>query len=101
FPQGAVGLRMQIDAALNPGNSGGPALTEGKGVGVSSQVMQGAENIGYVIPVEEVMTFLEDVHDGKYDGKPQLYCEMQTVENEALRAKWRLPQGVGGALVTR
>ena len=95
------GLRVQIDAALNPGNSGGPAVSEGKLVGVAFSGVPSAENIGYLIPVEEISTFLADIADGAYDGKPQLFDEFQTVENDALRARLGLPKGAGGAMVTR
>ena len=37
----------------------------------------------------------------RYDGKPQLFDEFQTVENDALRARLGLPKGAGGAMVTR
>ncbi len=95
------GLRVQIDAALNPGNSGGPAISEGKLAGVAFSGVPSAENIGYLIPVEEIATFLADIADGTYTGKPQLFDEFQTVENDALRARLGLPKGVGGAMVTR
>ena len=42
---------MQIDAAINAGNSGGPALKDGKVVGVAFETLENAENIGYIIPV--------------------------------------------------
>jgi S1-C subfamily serine protease len=95
------GVRVQIDAALNPGNSGGPAVSDGKLAGVAFSGVPTAENIGYLIPVEEITTFLADIADGTYDGKPQLLEEFQTVENDALRARLGLPKGVGGAMVTR
>jgi S1-C subfamily serine protease len=98
---GGAGLRVQIDAALNPGNSGAPAISEGKLVGVAFQVMQQAENVGFLISIDEVKLFLDDIVDGVYDGKAQFFGEVQTVENDALRFKLGLPKGSGGALVTR
>lgn len=101
YSNGGSGLRIQIDAAINPGNSGGPAISDGKLLGVAFQVLRQAENVGYIIPTEEVLTFLEDVKDGQYDGKPQLVAEMQTVENDALRARLGLARGMGGSMLTR
>ena len=78
------GLRIQVDAALNFGNSGGPAVSDGKLVGLVFSLIQNAQSIGYLIPVEEIQLFLTDIADGKYDSKPQLYEYLQTVENQAL-----------------
>ena len=64
------GLRSQIDAAINPGNSGGPAIVDGKMIGLAFSRLGDAENIGYIIPCEEIDLFLEDIKDGRYDGKP-------------------------------
>ncbi len=95
----ASGLRIQVDAALNFGNSGGPAVSDGKLVGLVFSLIQNAQNIGYLIPVEEIVLFLEDIADGNYDGKPQLFDLIQTVENDALRAKLGLPRDVNGVMI--
>ena len=81
----AQGLRIQIDAAINPGNSGGPAVVNDEIVGLAFSHLQMAQNIGYIIPVEEIELFLQDVADGHYDGKPAMYDDLQTLENPALR----------------
>ena len=95
-----MGLRVQIDAALNPGNSGGPAFSKGRLVGLVFSHIPTAQNIGYLIPVEEIRMFLDDLADGTYNGKPQILDLLQTVENDALRAKLGLPKGTGGLMVT-
>ncbi len=95
-----TGLRIQIDAAINPGNSGGPTVLNDKLVGISFSGMSGADNVGYVIPVEEVRAFLEDVKDGKFDGRPQVFGEMQTAENDDLRARLGLSKAQTGLMVT-
>jgi S1-C subfamily serine protease len=94
-----AGLRIQVDAPLNPGNSGGPAVSGGKLVGLVFSGIPNAQNIGYLIPVEEVRSFLDDVADGRYDGKPQIHDQLQTVENDALRSRLGLPKGIGGLMV--
>ena len=55
------GLRIQIDAAINPGNSGGPALSGDEMIGLAFSRLGGADNIGYIIPVEEIEFFLKDI----------------------------------------
>jgi S1-C subfamily serine protease len=93
------GLRIQIDAAINPGNSGGPAVVGDRMIGLAFSTLGGAQNIGYIIPNEEVELFLADVADGHYDGKPAMHDELQTLENPALRAFLKLEKGAAGVVV--
>jgi hypothetical protein len=93
------GLRIQIDAAINPGNSGGPAVVGDKMIGLAFSHLVNADNIGYIIPNEEIDLFLRDIADGHYDGKPAMYDELQTLENPALRAFLKLPASVEGIVV--
>jgi S1-C subfamily serine protease len=93
------GLRIQIDAAINPGNSGGPAVVGDRMIGLAFSTLGGAQNIGYIIPNEEIDLFLKDVADGRYDGKPAMFDELQTLENPALRAFLKLGPDVQGIVV--
>jgi S1-C subfamily serine protease len=97
----SLGLRIQIDAAINPGNSGGPAVVNDEIVGLAFSHLQTAQNIGYIIPVEEIELFLQDVADGSYDGKPVMYDDLQTLENPALRSYLHLPESLQGMVVHR
>ncbi|MEA3109220.1 MAG: hypothetical protein QOI88_3825 [Gammaproteobacteria bacterium] len=96
------GLRIQVDAAINPGNSGGPAIAGDKMIGLAFSKLGGdAQNIGYIIPNEEVELFLKDIADGRYDGKPAMYDDLQTLENPALRDYLKLDKSVEGMVVHR
>ncbi len=53
---------IQTDAAINPGNSGGPLLNvSGEVIGVNVAMAQGAENIGFAIPINQVKRVIEQV----------------------------------------
>jgi S1-C subfamily serine protease len=95
------GLRIQIDAAINPGNSGGPAVVGDNMIGLAFSALNNAQNIGYIIPNEEIELFLRDIADGHYHGKPALYDELQTLENPALRSFLKLDSSVHGIVVRR
>src|ERR1700729_3472164 len=96
------GLRIQVDAAINPGNSGGPAIAGDKMIGLAFSKLGGdTQNIGYIIPNEEVDLFLKDIADGRYDGKPAMYDDLQTLENPALRDYLKLDKTVEGMVVHR
>jgi len=102
FSPETSGLRIQIDAAINPGNSGGPAIVGDKMIGLAFSRLGGnTQNIGYIIPNEEIELFLRDIADGHYDGKPAIYDELQTLENAALRSFLKLDRSVTGVVVHR
>ena len=97
------GLRIQIDAAINPGNSGGPAVADGKMIGLAFSRLESsdAQNIGYIIPDEEIELFLEGIARGHYAGKPALYDDLQTLQNQGLRRYLGVPESTTGVVVLK
>jgi len=101
YNSNAAGLRVQIDAAINPGNSGGPATAGDKMIGLAFSTLGGAQNIGYIIPNEEIDLWLRAIASGHDGGKAMLQDELQTLENPALRRFLKLDPSVHGAVVHR
>ncbi len=67
---------LQVDAAINPGNSGGPTVDvygEVIGINTAGAVGQNIQNIGYIIPVNELKVILDE-----------LYC-LETTQDKILR----------------
>lgn len=53
---------IQTDAAINPGNSGGPLVNlAGEAVGVNVAMVQGSQNIGFSLPIKEVVRALTNL----------------------------------------
>lgn len=91
---------IQTDAAINPGNSGGPLLDiQGKAIGVNVAMAQGAENIGFALPIDLVK---KDIASVKKDGKiSQPYIGVRYVPIDAQIQKDNNLSFDYGALVAR
>ncbi|EXC31597.1 Protease Do-like 9 [Morus notabilis] len=98
-------LGLQIDAAINSGNSGGPAFNDkGKCVGIAFQSLkhEDVENIGYVIPTPVIMHFIKDYEkNGAYTGFPILGVEWQKMENPDLRSSIGMSPDQKGVRIRR
>jgi S1-C subfamily serine protease len=110
-------LAIQIDAAINMGNSGGPALVDSKVIGIAFQTLVSASNIGYLIPACVaavcVRAFVaacaqhaqrggvdEHVHRVIYHhGFATVGVGYQDMTNTALRAQQGFKTGQTGCLV--
>lgn len=92
-------LAVQVDAAINSGNSGGPIISDGKLIGVVMQRRIKADNIGYMVPIPVLKHFLKDLEDGKRDGFPGLGVQTQGMQNPATKKLHNVPDDVTGALV--
>ncbi len=54
---------IQIDAPINPGNSGGPAInSKGEVIGINTAGIPGAQNVGYIIPINELKIICDDMY---------------------------------------
>lgn len=96
-----LGMRVQVDAAVNFGNSGGPGFVDGR---IAGLVFSGldtaiADNISYLLATEEIRRFLAEAERGAVDGNCQLAAETQTLENPALRSKLGVDGSVSGVVV--
>jgi hypothetical protein len=70
--QGIVSARsdayVQTDAALSPGNSGGPMLTcDGRVIGVADRLLE--ERIGFGVPVQHLEELLGRIGGPRYRGR--------------------------------
>lgn len=64
---------IQMSAAINPGNSGGPLLNiQGEVIGINSAGVMEAQNVGYMIPINDLKIILTDLYKNKLLRKPFL-----------------------------
>ena len=91
---------IQTDAAINPGNSGGPLLDiEGKVIGVNVAIAQGAQNVGFALPINQAKRVIEQAKSGKKIAIPFLGVRYVIV-NSSVQKEAQLPFDYG-ALVLR
>ena len=77
---------FQITAALNPGNSGGPSLDENnKVIGINAAIIPDAQNVGYIIPISDVKSIIEDLYKVKLLRRPLLGCDLNYGTPDLLR----------------
>ncbi|CAF0726582.1 unnamed protein product [Adineta steineri] len=94
-------LTIQIDAATNPRNSGGPAIQGKHVVGMAFQGQSQAQSIGYIIPVSVIKHVLDDIElHNKYTAFPRMRFYYQPMENLSYREYLKLNKDQHGILVT-
>lgn len=93
-------LAIQLDAAINSGNSGGPVFKDDRLIGIAFQSLDEGENISYAIAAPIVEHFLRDVDDGTFHGFPDLGITWQGLESRTQRAYLGLGDDGLGVLVT-
>lgn len=75
---------LQVDAALNPGNSGGPLVNiNGEVIGINSLKLSQSEieGMGFAIPIELVKTISEKLEKGEEIERPVLGVSMLDANN--------------------
>ncbi|GAB3418342.1 trypsin-like peptidase domain-containing protein [Massilia agilis] len=100
YGYGNSGLRIQVDAPINPGNSGGAVVVGDKLAGLAFSGVTNAQNIGYIIPNEEIELFLKNVAAGQSNDKLSIHDDMQTLENPVLRQFLKLDKSIEGLVVS-
>lgn len=64
---------IQMDAAINPGSSGGPLVNDlGEVIGINTSGRTEAQNVGYAIPINELKIVLPDLYKTLLVRKPYL-----------------------------
>lgn len=81
-PDKRVGF-IQTDTAINPGNSGGPLLNErGEVIGVNTAIIQGAQGIGFAIPINEAKLIAEELIANGEVEHAYLGVQMVTLDSQ-------------------
>ena len=90
---------LQIDAAVNPGNSGGPLCdVSGKVIGIISLkiVKDEVEGMGFAIPIEDALKYASLIEDGGEVVRPYLGIGMLDLSQEYYlwQNRINIPEGV-------
>ena len=81
---------LQTDAAVNPGNSGGPLVnSRGQAIGVVSFKLRSAEGLNFAVPINYVRGLLNNLHD------PMTLAQMRQM---LVNTKSTARQGAGASL---
>lgn len=75
---------LQTDTAINPGNSGGPLCSsDGKVIGINSMklVESKIEGMGFAIPIEIALSYVDRLEKGEMISRPYLGIETLDLES--------------------
>lgn len=90
---------IQTDAAINPGNSGGPIVNlQGQVIGVNVAMAQGAENIGFAIPISEAKKIYRSVKETGRIVRPYIGVRYVLL-NEQIQKDNKLPYAHGALII--
>jgi len=90
---------LQLDAAVNPGNSGGPLCdVSGKVIGIISLkiVQDEVEGMGFAIPIEDALEYANAIEEGGEVVRPYIGISMLDLSDEYYLWQNRItiPEGV-------
>ncbi|MGC8775841.1 MAG: S1C family serine protease [Minisyncoccia bacterium] len=86
---------IQTDAAINPGNSGGPLVNlKGEVIGINTAMAQGAENIGFAIPINQAKSVINSIKTKGKIERPFLGLRYIILNKEIAEQK-KLPVDYG------
>jgi len=72
---------IQIDAPLNPGNSGGPLLNSaGEVIGINAAIFKGTESVGFAVPIHLARRVIPDLIEMGHAYRPQLGFSGSTLD---------------------
>ena len=92
---------LQTDASINPGNSGGPLVNaEGSLIGINTAIYQGAEGIGFAIPIDVAQRVVAELIEHGEVHPVTLGIDFQDLD-PALREVMELPSSMSGCLINR
>lgn len=90
---------IQTDAAINQGNSGGPLLNlYGEVIGINTAMAQGAENIGFAIPINKAKKDIVDIETKGKISYPFLGVRTILI-TKTIQQKNNLPYDYGALII--
>jgi serine protease Do len=90
---------LQTDAAVNPGDSGGPLLdAAGRVIGVNTAVLEHGQGVSFAVPIDDVRAVLAELLSSGRVARGHAGISYQALDAAVARAL-RLA-GPGGAIIT-